>query len=132
MKLALLAFVLVLAGFVHADPATQPSTSVAVIDATDDATLKAAEGKKVTVKGEISRSFPAKTVLLLNFKGVKRGGFTVAIRKADQDALNAAFGGDVAKELKGKTVLVTGEIKLYKDQPEMEVTKPEQIKIDDK
>src|SRR3954447_23440180 len=111
MKFAFIAAVFAFATLVHADPATQPSTSVAIIEATDSATLKDAVGKTVTVKGEISRSYQAKTMLLLNFKDVKRGGFSVAIRKADQDALNSAFGGDVAKTLKGKTVLVTGEIK---------------------
>lgn len=136
MKKDSLAVALVFAAMIAArlpaqEATSQPATSAATIDATDTAKLKEMAGKSATVRGEISGSYAAKTVLLLNFKDTNRG-FTVAIRKVDQDALNNSFGGDVAGNLKGKTVLVTGEIKLYKEKPEIEVTKPEQIQLESK
>jgi DNA/RNA endonuclease YhcR with UshA esterase domain len=115
----------------HADDATsQPATSTSTIDVTDTAKLKEMVGKSVTVKGEVTKVFAGKSVTLIDFKGNR--DFTAVIRKVDLDAVNAGFGGDVTAGLKGKTILVTGEIKLYKDKPQIEVTKPEQIQLESK
>jgi len=118
---------MLLACSVRADDATsQP----AVLGPADTAALKEAVGKKVTVKGEISKVYSGKTIMILDFKESR--DFTAVIRKVDQDAVNAAFSGDVAAALKGKTVKVTGEIKLYKEKPQIEITKPDQIELESK
>lgn len=126
-----LVLLLVIAAKLHADDATsQPASQPATIDATDTKALKDAAGKKVTVKGEVTKTFATKSVMLIDFKGNR--DFTGVIRKVDQDAINAAFSGDIGAALKGKTVLITGEIKLYKDKPEIEITESNQIQLESK
>jgi DNA/RNA endonuclease YhcR with UshA esterase domain len=112
-------------------PTTEPAPGEAsVIDAKETDKLKELSGKSATVTGEVSGSYAAKTVLLINFKDTRN--FNIVIRKEDQEAVNAAFSGDVAAALKGKTVTVTGDISLFKDKPQIQVTKPEQIKLESK
>src|SRR4051794_12764640 len=69
---------------------TQPATGD-VIDVKDFAKLKDMEGKPVTVRGTVSDTFtPASgSVTILNFDGLKRRDFTVVIRKANLEAVNA-------------------------------------------
>ena len=69
-------------------------------------------------------------MLLINFEGANRD-FTVVVPKASMGAVNGGFDGDVEAAVKGKTIDVTGVIKLYKDKPEIEVTKPDQIKVEE-
>ncbi len=117
-------------------PASQPSTAPAAgatIEASNTEALKAAVGKDVTVHGKVSGTFtPASgSVLLNNFVGATRL-FSVAFLKANMDAVNKGFeGDDLAGAIKGKSINVTGKIKMYKDKPEIEVTKPEQIKVEE-
>ena len=123
-------------------PASQPGTtqpaSGDVIDVKDFAKLKEMEGKTVTMRGTVSDTFtPASgSVTILNFEGLKRRDFNVVIRKANLDAVNAGFGGDVAGAVKGHTITVTGPIALYKARnstegnPQIDVSKPEQIKVE--
>jgi len=116
-------------------PASQPSTAPAAgtpIEAIDQDALKAAVGKSVTVHGTVSGTFKTKSgIVLVNFQGANRG-FTLMIPKDSVEGVAGEFNGDIEKELKGKPVLATGEIKLYKDRPEMEVTSADQIKVAEK
>jgi DNA/RNA endonuclease YhcR with UshA esterase domain len=116
-------------------PASQPSTAPAagaMIEAIDQDALKAAVGKTVTVHGTISGTFKPKSgILLVIFQGATRG-FTLMIPKDSVEGVAGDFNGDIDKELNGKAVLVTGEVKLYKDRPEMEITSGDQIKLADK
>jgi hypothetical protein len=113
-------------------PAKDKDAKDAIIEASDTEGLKAVVGETVTVHGKVSGSFLPKSgsVLLINFEGANRN-FTVAVPKAAMEAVNAGFSGDLAEAVKGKSLNVTGEVKLYKEKPEIEVTKPEQIKIEE-
>ena len=117
-------------------PASQPGTtqpaSGDVIDVKDFAKLKTMEGKTVAVRGTVSEVFtPASgSVTILNFDGLKRRDFNVVIRKANLDAVNAGFGGNVADAVKQHVITVTGPISLYRGNPQIDVSKPEQIKVE--
>ena len=123
-------------------PASQPGTtqpaSGDVIDVKDFAKLKEMEGKTVTVRGTVSDTFTPSSgsITILNFEGLKRRDFNVVIRKANLEAVNVGFGGDVTAAVKGHTITVTGPITLYKARnstegnPQIDVSKPEQIKVE--
>src|SRR6478609_1503074 len=78
-------------------PSTQPSGEV--IEVKDFAKLKGMIGTEVTVRGKVSEVFVPKsaTVSIFNFEGINRRDFNVVLPKANLDAVNAAFDGDVAK-----------------------------------
>ena len=52
------------------------------------------------------------------------------ITKENADAVNAGFEGDVKKGLEGKTISLTGEVKMFRDSPQIEISKPDQIKVE--
>jgi DNA/RNA endonuclease YhcR with UshA esterase domain len=112
-------------------PASQPTTAGAVVDVKDLDKIKAAVGKELSVRGKVSGTFKSKTgsVIILNFEGVNRD-FVAAVAKENIDTVNAGYEGDVAKAVEGKTIVVTGPIKLYKEKPELMISKPDQIKIE--
>jgi hypothetical protein len=111
-------------------PSTQPSGDV--IDVKDFAKLKDMIGTEVTVRGTVSDVFVPKSasVSIFNFDGINRRDFNVVIPKAGIEAVNAGFEGDVAKAVKGQTITVTGKVADYKGSPQIQVDKPEQIKIE--
>ena len=111
-------------------PSTQPSGEV--IDVKDFAKLKGMIGTTVTVRGKVSEVFVPKsaTVSIFNFEGINRRDFNVVLPKANLDAVNAAFDGDVAKAVKGQTIAVTGAVADYRGNPQIQLTKPEQLKIE--
>jgi DNA/RNA endonuclease YhcR with UshA esterase domain len=51
------------------------------------------------------------------------------VKKENLEAVNGGFDGDVASAVKGKTVIITGTISLYREKPQIDIAKPEQIKI---
>ena len=117
-------------------PASKPATTAPaaagkVVEATDIDALKALDGKEATVHGKVSGTFKSNRsgILLINFEGAKRD-FVALVEKDKLDAVNAGFGGDVAEALKGKTVTIIGPIKLYKEKPEVVISKPEQINVE--
>jgi hypothetical protein len=111
-------------------PAPTPAPADGVLDIKDADALKEAVGKQVTVRGKVKGFFtPSNGAMLINFDGVPRGGPTGIIEKVNVDAVKAGFNGDMESALKGKTVLVTGLVKLYKERPEVEVSTPDQIKV---
>ena len=114
-----------------APPATQPAAGD-VIDVKDFAKLKDMEGKTATVRGTVSDTYtPASgSILILNFQGLKRRDFNVVVKKANLDAVNAGFNGGVAAAVKGHAITVTGPVSIYRGNPQIEVTKPEQIKVE--
>jgi DNA/RNA endonuclease YhcR with UshA esterase domain len=117
------------------DAATsQPSTKPAgeVIEVTDPAKLKEMIGTEVTVRGKVSEVFVPRsgTVSIFNFEGLERRAFNVVVPKANLEAVNAGFEGDVAAAVKGKTITVTGTVADYRGNPQIQLTKPEQLKIE--
>jgi len=110
---------------------TAPTTPIDVVAEKDK--LKALVGQDVTVRGKIVEVFVPRSgsVTILNFfAGPERRDFNVVIDKANMDAVNAAFNGDVAAAVKDQTVLVTGTVSEYRGNPQIKVEKPEQIKIE--
>jgi hypothetical protein len=114
-------------------PAPAPASAAAPVGISVTATdaLKAATGKEVTVIGEVSRIAPSPTgsLTFINFKELQRGDFSAIIKKENKEAVDKGFDGDVAKALKGKTVELTGTMLDYQGRPEIEISRPEQIKI---
>jgi DNA/RNA endonuclease YhcR with UshA esterase domain len=119
-------------------PATEkPATSqpadagqAQVLEASETDALRAAVGKTVSVHGTIGRVAwsPSGSVLFINFQGVDRSGFTAIVKKADKEAALTGFGED-GGDLQGKEVTITGPIILYKEKPEIEIKKADQIKV---
>ena len=117
------------------DAATsQPSTKPAgeIIEVKDFAKLKEMIGTEVTVRGKVSEVFVPRsgTVSIFNFEGLERRAFNVVVPKANLEAVNAGFEGDVAAAVKGKTITVTGTVADYRGNPQIQLTKPEQLKIE--
>ena len=117
------------------DAATsQPSTKPAaeVIEVKDFAKLKEMIGTEVTVRGKVSEVFVPRSgnLSIFNFEGIDRRAFNVVVPKANLEAVNAGFDGDVAAAVKGKTITVTGTIAEYRGNPQIQLTKPEQLKVE--
>ncbi len=109
---------------------TKPTTAAAIIDVTEKDKIKAAVGQELTVRGKVSQVFTSRSGrVLLNFEGIGRQDFNVMIQKANVDAITAGLGGDMDKALKEMIITVTGPVTLYRENPQIEVTKPEQIKV---
>ncbi|MDQ3332664.1 MAG: hypothetical protein M3552_18785 [Planctomycetota bacterium] len=111
-------------------PSTQPAGEV--IEVKDAAKLKEMIGTEVTVRGKVSEVFVPRsaTVSIFNFEGIERRSFNVVIPKANLEAVNAGFDGDVAAAVKGKTITVTGTVADYRGNPQIQLTTPEQLKIE--
>jgi DNA/RNA endonuclease YhcR with UshA esterase domain len=90
--------------------------------------------KKVTVEMEVKSTGKSSGVFFLNseedFKSEKN--FTIFISKEGTTKFKEAKVDDPTAQFKGKTVRVTGTVKLYKDKPEIVVDDPKQIETVDK
>ena len=118
-----------------APPATKPSTApskpIDIVAEKDK--LKELIGQDVTVRGKVVEVFVSNRtgITILNFfPGAQRRSFNVVIDKANLESVNSGHGGDVAAAVKDQTVLVTGTVADYRDNPQIKVDKPEQIKIE--
>jgi DNA/RNA endonuclease YhcR with UshA esterase domain len=58
--------------------------------------------------------------------------FTIFLDKDALEKLKKAKIDDPAAHYKGKTIRVTGTVKLYRDKPEIAVTEPDQIQVVEK
>jgi endonuclease/exonuclease/phosphatase family metal-dependent hydrolase len=101
-----------------------------VLSATDDAAIRAAIGKNVTIRGKVSQVGATKTgtMTFINFEGNSRGQFVVIVKKDFLPGVAAVAGGDVGS-LVGKTVEVKGELILYKETPEIDLRTASDIRI---
>jgi len=130
----LMAMVIALAAFVTIGRAQTPDVDAPgkQYDVKDWEKIKAEEGQTVSVKGTVKEVFTPRSGArkLVNYDGINRGDFNLMIPKEAFEALNSAFGGDFDNAVKGKTIVATGRVSLYREKPQIEVTKPEQIKIE--
>jgi DNA/RNA endonuclease YhcR with UshA esterase domain len=97
------------------------------------AKLKESIGQTVTVRGKVIEVFVSRNsgITIFNFfAGNARRDFNVVIDKANLDAVNAGFGGDVGAAAKDQTITVTGVVVDYRGNPQIKIEKPEQLKID--
>lgn len=82
-------------------------------------------GEEIVVEGRIVRTHRSASMLYLNFHPNWKRYLTLVIHVKDLPL----FPGDPEKTYKGKKVRVRGEVKLYKDRPEMVVRDPANIKV---
>jgi DNA/RNA endonuclease YhcR with UshA esterase domain len=124
MRLRALLLVLVLSPFVAADDTAKPLSP-------EEAAKHLNE--KVTVKMEVKAANLREGVCFLNsqedFKDAKN--FTVFISKEALPKFREAKIDDPAAHFKGKTILVTGKVTLYREKPQIAVEGPDQIKVEE-
>jgi DNA/RNA endonuclease YhcR with UshA esterase domain len=91
-------------------------------------------GQKVTVEMEVTSTGKSQGVFFLNSEEDHRSekNFTAFINKDGAKKFGEAKIDDPAAHFKGKTVRVTGTVKLYREKPEIVVEDPEQIKVVDR
>jgi endonuclease YncB( thermonuclease family) len=83
------------------------------------------EGEEIVVEGTIVRTHRAEKAIYLNFHANWKRYLTLVILVKDLPL----FPGDPETTYKGKKVRVRGEVKLYKDRPEMAVRSPGDITV---
>jgi len=95
------------------------------LDASKLAELKKLEDKDATFKGTVAKVFTARgnSMIILNFADNYKEAATAVLRPKYYDKFPDL------KKLDGKKVVISGKIVIYKDQPEIILTKPEQIKV---
>ena len=95
------------------------------LDAAKLADIKKLDGKDATFKGTVAKVFVARgnSMVILNFAQNYKEAATAVLRPANYDKFP-----DLNK-LDGKKIVVSGKVVLFKDQPEIVLTKPEQIKV---
>jgi DNA/RNA endonuclease YhcR with UshA esterase domain len=88
-------------------------------------------GKTVKITGQVQSVSQTNTgsIEFINFKGNARGQFVAIVKKDHQTAVAAAFASDLKGALEGKAVEVTGTVVLFQQTPQIEVTKPEQVRL---
>jgi tRNA(Ile2) C34 agmatinyltransferase TiaS len=119
-------------------PATQATTQGAQVDVTHKEQIEAAVGKdEVVVVGTVDKTRWTATgkTLIVTFKDAPDDFRAVGYGK-NREALDAAFGGDIAKALEGKRVEITGKVQKYpgqvekwKDLTEVPIRKADQVKV---
>ncbi len=82
-------------------------------------------GQQITVQGEIVRTYDSGKVTFLNFDNDYRNTLTIVIFPSLYDA----FPEPPAAHFEGKTVEVTGVVKMYEGAPEIVIEDPAQIRI---
>jgi hypothetical protein len=102
------------------DPAVAKAT-----DAKDLAAVKKLVNKEASLKGTVVKVFTARgnSIVILNFAKNYKEAASVVLKPEHY----AKFPN--METLKDKTVLVTGKVILFREQPEIELTKPEQVKV---
>ncbi|HMO25039.1 MAG TPA: hypothetical protein PKB10_02110 [Tepidisphaeraceae bacterium] len=94
----------------------QDGASVPVIDATDVEQLKANLDKDVIIRGKVSKAAWSNTgrVMEIRFEGVTDPkGFTAVVFDRNRQALDEAYGGDLAQTLTGALVQIKGKLRTY-------------------
>jgi len=93
------------------------------IAATDEAALKAAVGQLATVRGKVTRANAWEGgITFLNFEGA----FTAVCFKKHYGAFPTPPDQLYAA---GKTLEVTGKLSLHKGKVQIEITRPDQVKV---
>ena len=100
-----------------------------VLEATDAAGLRAAVGKMAVVSGKVESAAWSRSgkVCSIRFEGVDRDGFQAVVFDADRKKLDAAYAGDLAATLAGKTVKVRGVVQAYAGQQGSQEGRPEVV-----
>ena len=102
-------------------------TQAPLLAATDDAGLKAAVGQTVIVRGTVTRTGKSKATGV-NFLNFASGDFTIVTFGRN---LKDFAEGEPADVYKDKHIEIRGEVILYKEKAQIELTSPGQIRIVD-
>jgi hypothetical protein len=110
--------------------APAPHLANGILYSSDDAGIRAATGQVATIQGKVSRvgATESGSITFINFDGNERGKFVVIVRKDRLSEVAAASGGDL-QSLVDKTVVVHGTIELFRNAPQIAITKPDQLRI---
>ncbi|MEK0451214.1 MAG: Endonuclease/Exonuclease/phosphatase family [Verrucomicrobiota bacterium] len=101
-----------------------------IIKASDDAAIRAAIGKNVTIQGRVSNVGATATgsMNFINFEGSARGNFVCIVKKDHLTSVAEPHGGTL-QTLVGKNIEVRGELILYKTTPEIELRSPAGLRV---
>ena len=121
----LLAMAVPLVTLAEPPPAAQvpeaPAAPVAIAS-TNAAAVAAAVGKTTTVRGKVTRANAwAGGITFLNLEG----RFTVLCFKKNL----SKFPSPPEKIYQNKIIEVTGQVRMHKDKPEIEISSPDQVKV---
>jgi len=106
------------------------SSGPMVINASDKAAVQSAMPTVIAV-GVVDKVTSTDSVVTINFKDTKDSQLYAVVLSAGRAAVEKAFNGDIAKAITGKTVHVTGKVVLYRNVPEIVISKPEQLVVVD-
>jgi endonuclease YncB( thermonuclease family) len=103
-----------------------------VIEATDRETLIANAGRKLNVRGRVSRvaTLPGR-MTFINFSGDRgKGDFVGIVREEFLPHFSERFPKGLASGLTGKQVVLEGTITLYRNIPQIELESPDQVRVE--
>lgn len=106
------------------------SPTPGAIAATDGATIQNKIGRSVTIRGTVSRIGSTRngSMHFINFENNERGDFVAVVRGKDFDRVTKDVGGSL-RWLRGRGIEVSGTVSSYQGTPQVELTKPEQVKV---
>jgi hypothetical protein len=103
-------------------------TGPVIINASDKVGVIAAM-PTVTVVGTVDNVVVTDSVITINFKDTADSQFYAVVLRDGREAVEAAFNGDIAAAITGKTVHITGNIVPDHGRPEIVISKPEQLTV---
>jgi DNA/RNA endonuclease YhcR with UshA esterase domain len=121
-------FALLLSGLALATVTGCQTIGPKIISASDDAAIQDALPKDFTVVGTVSGIDDGDEVIAIHFAGTEKSGFYSVVLSRGRDDVEKVYGPGL-KTLLGKDIRVTGKITLYRDKPEIIISKPEQIEV---
>jgi DNA/RNA endonuclease YhcR with UshA esterase domain len=125
-KICVLLSIFLICATVRAEQAT---TEPAVIDVKNSDAIIAAKGKdSATVEGVISSAEWSRSGKVMNIE-FRDSDLIGAVFEKNKQKLDDAFGGDLAKSLKGAKVRIKGKIADYRSKPQIIIQFPDQITI---
>jgi DNA/RNA endonuclease YhcR with UshA esterase domain len=125
--------VMMLALLVVAACASVGPSGPVMISASDKAAVQAAlptTKPAVTVTGVVANVTSTEDVITINFKDTTDSQFYAVVLSAGRQSVMAAFNGDIAKAITGKTVHVTGVVALYRGRPQIVISKADQLTVE--
>lgn len=101
------------------------AASAGAIAASDLPALRKREGKETTISGKVTTVFApdSKSIVLLNFARNYKDAIVVGVKS------NRFSAFPDLRNLKDKSVVVTGVVILFKDRPEILLETPSQIRV---
>ena len=86
---------------------------------------------EVIVAGTVSEIKDIQGAATINFNGTGKSQFYAVVLKRNQETVEKVH-GEGLNSLRGKRIQVTGKIVVYREQPQIVVSLPEQIVVVDK